>query len=174
MIAARHGSRGRLERDPRGLCAICNTWPLGQTELVTISHAKHLRIEDRNTGGALSNRANTILIVEDDPLLRFALQQSLEEAGYLVFVASDGANAVDQLDVLGSDVDALLTDIRLGDGPDGWYIARYARSIQNALPVIYITGDSQKDWDACGVEHSVLFEKPVFEETLLNELEQLL
>lgn len=55
---------------------------------------------------------------------------------------------------------ALVTDIRLGAGANGWAVAVEARTKLPLLPVVYMTGDSAADWKAFGVPKSVLVQKP--------------
>lgn len=113
-----------------------------------------------------------ILVVEDEPLIRIAIQDWLESSGYRVAIAADAPAAEALIDQLGGSLAALITDIRLGDGKDGWSVARYARTILAKLPVIYMTGDSKADWEDCGVEGSILFEKPILQSQLLRELDK--
>ena len=60
----------------------------------------------------------------------------------------------------GHAIRALITDIRMGEGPDGWEIARRARELNPRLPVIYMSGDSAADWSAQGVPGSIMLQKP--------------
>ena len=47
---------------------------------------------------------------------------------------------------------ALVTDNNLGrDTLDGWEVARHAREIDPAFPVVYMSGDSSDDWGSKGV-----------------------
>jgi DNA-binding NtrC family response regulator len=55
---------------------------------------------------------------------------------------------------------ALVTDIRLGDGNDGWQVARRARELRPLLPVVYMSGDSAVDHASQGVPHSIMVQKP--------------
>ncbi len=83
----------------------------------------------------------TVLIVEDEPLVREVAVAEFMDAGFVVIEAIDGASALAHL---GADaaIDVLFTDIRLPGTLDGWAIARHARSVHPALPVIYATGFS--------------------------------
>lgn len=45
-----------------------------------------------------------------------------------------------------TDFAAVLTDIRLGAGLNGWDVARSARLEHPHMAVIYMTGDSVGDW----------------------------
>jgi two-component system cell cycle sensor histidine kinase/response regulator CckA len=55
----------------------------------------------------------TILLVEDDPIVRRLLVQALTRAGYRIYEAADGREAVEVFDRHGDTVDLLLTDLRM-------------------------------------------------------------
>src|ERR687885_2389154 len=80
----------------------------------------------------------TILVVEDDPLVRDTIVWELQDAGYVVIEATTGEAALARLRE--GRVDLLFTDIRLSTGLDGWSVAEEARSLYPGLPVIYATG----------------------------------
>ena len=80
-----------------------------------------------------------VLIVEDEALVREVAAAEFTDAGFVVIEAGDGASALAHLDPDAA-IDVLFTDIRLPGTLDGWAIARYARSVHQALPVIYVTG----------------------------------
>jgi CheY-like chemotaxis protein len=102
-----------------------------------------------------------IFVVDDDqPVLEF-LQVILEDAGYEVTTASDGAEAMAILEEKIPQFRALITDITLSPGTiTGWDIARRARAMNPALPVVYMTGGNAHEWASKGVPHSVLLTKP--------------
>ena len=56
---------------------------------------------------------------------------------------------------------ALITDVRLGEGPDGWAVARYARKLKPGLPIIYFSGNSAHEWPSEGVPNSLYLQKPL-------------
>ena len=80
----------------------------------------------------------TVLIVEDEELVREIALVELEDAGYRVLEAASGEAALAHLAT--GEVDLLFTDIRLPGALDGWRIARRARDLQPHLPVIYASG----------------------------------
>jgi CheY-like chemotaxis protein len=82
---------------------------------------------------------STVLLVEDEPLLRELMCIELEDAGYRVTEACDGDAALRLLDAE-ERIDLLMTDIRLPGAIDGWAVARHARACRPDLPVIYATG----------------------------------
>ena len=101
-----------------------------------------------------------ILLAEDDYLVADPMVLGLGDAGYEVLHASSGSEAIHLLDKRSADVKALVTDIKLGEGPDGWEVALFARTLVPTLPVIYASGDSADEWAANGVPNSLLLQKP--------------
>lgn len=101
-----------------------------------------------------------LLLVEDEALVLLVAQEALEAGGYTVTVAESGAEALSVLEAQSDQFAGLLTDVQLGEGPDGWEIARHARELQPSLPVVYLTADSAAEWAAQGVPNSVLVQKP--------------
>ncbi len=80
----------------------------------------------------------TVLIVEDEDLVREIAVVEFEEAGYRVIEAPSGEAALAHL--AAERVDVLFTDIRLPGTVDGWGVARRARELNLRLPVIYASG----------------------------------
>ncbi|AWK89387.1 PAS domain-containing sensor histidine kinase [Azospirillum thermophilum] len=80
----------------------------------------------------------TILVVEDEALVRMLLVEALEEQGYTVLQAEDGSAAATVL--AGSRrVDLLATDVGL-PGINGRQLAQMARSLRPELKVLFLTG----------------------------------
>lgn len=82
----------------------------------------------------------SVLLVEDDPLIREFVVEALREAGYHVIHASTGEEALAWCKRHVADV--LVTDIRLPGKVDGWQVAERCREHDPDLPVIYATGFS--------------------------------
>jgi DNA-binding NtrC family response regulator len=101
-----------------------------------------------------------LLLVEDEPLISEMMRSALEDSGYTVLDAENGNQAMDLVDARIHEIAGLVTDIRLGAGPNGWEIARHARHRKPELPIVYMTGDSGADWMAEGVPKSILLQKP--------------
>lgn len=81
------------------------------------------------------------LVVEDEVFIRYALVEYLQDAGYQVFSAGNGAAALAILN-RGQAVDVLVTDIRLGAGIDGWTVADAFRERNANGVVIYVSGNA--------------------------------
>lgn len=99
-----------------------------------------------------------LLLAEDEPLIQMMTQDALEAAGYHVIAVGNGADAERAL--AGRDFAALITDIRLGPGPDGWQLAQRARELYPTLPVVYATANNAAQWPVHGVADSILVQKP--------------
>lgn len=100
-----------------------------------------------------------VLLVENDELLGVLFELALCEAGYLVSRVSSGAEAVAKI-AASPAIDLVITDIGLGEGPDGWQVARRARARSPDLPVIYMTGARADEWLPQHVPLGVLLLKP--------------
>src|ERR1700733_7093714 len=101
-----------------------------------------------------------VLYVEDEPLLRELVALVLEDAGFEVVTAENGVAAFHALDDSGEPFCGMITDINLGQGPDGWGVAKHGRELDHDLPVVYVTGASSHHWQSEGVPHSLLLKKP--------------
>ncbi|WP_084390826.1 response regulator [Novosphingobium capsulatum] len=81
----------------------------------------------------------TVLVVDDEPLVRMLVVTALEDMGHHVLEAEDGAQG---LKILQSDapIDMLVTDVGLPGGMNGRQMVDAARSHRPATPVLFITG----------------------------------
>jgi CheY-like chemotaxis protein len=101
-----------------------------------------------------------LLIADDEPMIVMAVSQALEDGGYQVLDASTGAQASALLTERHQEICGLITDIRFGSEPDGWEVARQARSLNADIPILYMTGDSAHQWAQMGVPRSAVLQKP--------------
>lgn len=115
-----------------------------------------------------------ILVVEDEALLQIVYSEALSEAGFSVTAVRDGRSAMDALEAEPDRFAGVVTDIRLGEGPDGWEVARRARELNSSVAVVYVTGDSAADWPANGVPHSKVLQKPFADAQLVTAVATLL
>lgn len=115
-----------------------------------------------------------LLLVEDEALILMIAQEALEEGGYTVLTAADGNEAMALLDDRHEQILGLVTDIRLGGSPDGWELARHARSLNHHVPVVYATADSASDWPEKGVPKSLVVQKPYAGAQLVTAISTLL
>jgi CheY-like chemotaxis protein len=94
---------------------------------------------------SLAQGTETILLVEDNEMMREASTQMLESLGYQVIAAANGAAG---LDILGQEqihLDLLLTDIVMPGQLDGYQLARHGVRIRPALKVLLTSGFPAKN-----------------------------
>jgi DNA-binding response OmpR family regulator len=84
----------------------------------------------------------TILLLDSEPVMRAALHDALENAGYLVRTAGDLGEALDLL--AETPPDLLITRPYINSMP-GRIAADYLRSKQNGLPVLLVAGFLEDD-----------------------------
>jgi DNA-binding NtrC family response regulator len=101
-----------------------------------------------------------LLLVEDEQLVQLLLEEALTEAGFELVTADDGSTAMAELEADPDRFQGVITDIKLGNGPDGWAIGHRARELSPEIPVVYTSGDSGHLWTANGVPNSLFIQKP--------------
>jgi DNA-binding NtrC family response regulator len=101
-----------------------------------------------------------ILVADDETAIAEIVRDALEDGGFDVRVCASGADALKAIEELSDGLAGVVTDIRIGAGPDGWTIARRARELHGGLAVIYMSGDSAADHTSQGVPDSVMIQKP--------------
>jgi DNA-binding response OmpR family regulator len=111
-----------------------------------------------------SSNGLTVLVVEDDWLVREDIVLGLQQEGWIVLESSTGAGALKALREA-KIVDLLITDIGLADAITGWDVADAFRISRPISPVIYASGNPNND--ARKVAGSVFLSKPVVMSSLL-------
>ena len=81
----------------------------------------------------------TILLVEDEPAVRQLFSHALSRAGYRVYEARNGQEALKLFEQHGESVDLLLTDMRM-PFMGGAELARQLRSRRRTLKLLCISG----------------------------------
>ena len=114
----------------------------------------------------------TILLVEDDQLIQSMVEEALTEGGFEASIFASGEEAVAALNH--KTFRAVVSDIHLSGKMQGWDVARVAREIDPALPIIYLTGKAAEEWSSKGVPNSVLLTKPFAPAQLVTAVSQLL
>jgi two-component system copper resistance phosphate regulon response regulator CusR len=87
-----------------------------------------------------------ILIAEDDPRIAATLEKGLSAQGYTTLLADDGEKA--QSLSLTDSFDLLILDMGL-PGREGFHVLQELRSRGKTLPVLVLTGRSERDVVAC-------------------------
>jgi DNA-binding NtrC family response regulator len=115
----------------------------------------------------------TILIVDDEKLIRMTLRERLQRYGYEVFDAEAGKPALEQLQQQGADL--VLLDYRLPD-LDGIQVLRQVRQIAPDASVIMMTAFSSVDTavEALKLGAFDYLRKPIDNDELLATIERAL
>ncbi|MBU1340301.1 MAG: transporter substrate-binding domain-containing protein [Proteobacteria bacterium] len=82
---------------------------------------------------------STVLLVEDQDLVRKMAEKMIARLGFSVLSASDGTQALELFRQHQDMIRCVITDLTM-PGMDGWEILRILRKIQPALPVILASG----------------------------------
>lgn len=118
---------------------------VGQGTTVTIFLPRHATAEDipataeAELSDFQSENGQTVLVIDDEELVRMLVVDVLEDAGYRTLEAGDGPEG---LKILRSDVriDLLITDVGLPNGMNGRQVADAARELRPELKVMFVTG----------------------------------
>jgi PAS domain S-box-containing protein len=103
-------------------------------------HGDALNDDDDNTSSEpIKGSGETVLVVDDEATIRHLIDEVLDEQGYTVIGAGDGAAGIKVLQS-GARIDLLITDVGLPNGMNGRQVADAARSLRPGLKVLFITG----------------------------------
>lgn len=96
--------------------------------------------EKSGARGLSDGDGHSILVVDDDPLIRDAVRDLLTDHGYDVVLAEDGLDALERLEAM-PPPSLILLDLRM-PRMDGWqFLARHHGSPAGArVPVVLLSG----------------------------------
>ncbi len=115
----------------------------------------------------------TVLVVEDEEMVRDVVRKALEAAGHRVLAARDAAEASALARERGALIDLLLTDVTLPQ-VSGRELAASLRAFQPALKVLFMSGDTHRMPSPAGAADSDFIAKPFKPRTLVDKVERLL
>jgi CheY-like chemotaxis protein len=117
----------------------------------------------------------TILLVEDEPMLREMVREVLEEQGYRVFEASCASEALQQWGRNDAAIDLLLTDMVMPEGMGGLDLATELRQRKPSLKVLFSSGYSPESMSGVFDPNSASFlPKPYAPQKLVKTVRQIL
>jgi len=90
-------------------------------------------------GGDPERGGETILVVEDDPLVRQYVLTQIQSLGYTTLSASNGTEALALIDS-GKHIDLLFTDVIMPGGMNGRELAEQAIKRKPDMKVLYTSG----------------------------------
>ena len=95
-------------------------------------------LEERKAG-ALAPPRRTVLIVDDEPIMRTVVARMLSRLGFAVMEVNNGVEGVEAIRKRAGAVSCVLCDVVM-PGMDGWETLTAMRALAPALPVVMMTG----------------------------------
>jgi CheY-like chemotaxis protein len=116
-----------------------------------------------------------VLVVEDEPTVRYMTSRALKEHGYNVLEASDGPEALRLVEHQNGKLDLIITDVII-PGLDGMELARRAASLRPDVPVLFMSGYTDHDIVRRGLLDSdqPFLQKPFTPDALIRRVADLL
>jgi len=130
---------------------------------------------DLDSTTELKGEGETILIVEDEDLVRSLAATLLKQHGYNILLAGNGQQALRIISEPGQKVDLVLTDIVMPE-MDGIELANRLQSLAPATRILFMSGylDETLDTHAFDQETMSLLKKPFGAEELVRRVKQML
>lgn len=113
----------------------------------------------------------TLLLVEDEPVVRKVAKTMLIRMGFTVFEASDGVEAIEMYRQHKTEINCVVSDMSM-PRMDGWQTLVALRKLEPGLPVILISGYDQAhimEGDQTELPHAIL-SKPYQSTTLRDAI----
>ncbi len=123
-----------------------------------------------DSGEILLGRGETILIADDEELVREAAREVLTKIGYKVKAVTDGKEAVQCMKAFKDDIDLALLDLIMPQ-MGGVAAAGQIRKIRPKLPLLFITGYDMNDSldHKLHMDHADVITKP-FQVSVLSQV----
>lgn len=116
-----------------------------------------------------SDRPLSVLLVEDDAIIRMGTADMLGELGHIVIEAENAEKALSSLDE--NAIDVIITDVGL-PGISGTDFAKQVRAKRPGLPIVFATGGVAGP-EVIGGEKAFLLQKPYSQEEIAAILERI-
>jgi DNA-binding NtrC family response regulator len=115
----------------------------------------------------------TVLVIEDEVLIRLAVCDHLRHAGYRVI---EGSNAEEAQRVFraGQPIEVLFSDVDLGPGMDGFALAKWVRAEYPAVRILLASGVARVGEQTGGLSDGPFFNKPYSYDSLEDHIRRLL
>jgi len=149
----------------------------GTTFKIYLPAAEH-KIGSKSTSAAEAvlpkRQGTTILLVEDDEIMRSLTRKLLREQGYTVVDAADGKTALEWAESHLGEADLLLTDVAM-PGMTGPELAERIASSHPGMKVVFMSGyTGELVGTTAALKHGILLEKPFTRTALLGTLHKTL
>ena len=111
-----------------------------------VHHVEQDKGKARRTAKPQANElwgSGTVLLVEDEPMVRTVAERALTRHGYTVVTATNGEEALEMLARVGDDIVLLITDVVM-PAMDGPTMVREARKSWPKLPILFMSGYAEE------------------------------
>jgi len=120
--------------------------------------------------GVQASDIHTVLVVEDEVLVRLMIAEELRSAGFQVIEASDADEALAVLANI-TDVSVIFSDIRMPGSMDGLELAKKVRADFPKIRIVLASGNLAA---VASVDHDGFFLKPYEADEIINLIKTLL
>jgi CheY-like chemotaxis protein len=118
----------------------------------------------------VTRRPATILVAEDEPMVRSLIARALSEVGHRVLAAENGEQALDLAERHDGTIDLLVSDV-LMPGVDGPELAQRLRAQRSGLRVLFISGyRGDSEWQGKPGQANHFLSKPFTDHLLLEKV----
>jgi signal transduction histidine kinase len=114
------------------------------TALLPLSESSAYAVHSRNEPDLRAHAVGTVLVVDDESLVRDVTARTLQSAGYSVVLASSGEEALDLVTRQNGSLAAIVLDLTM-QGVGGAEVLSRLRAGGNDLPVLLTSGYSDLD-----------------------------
>ena len=122
-----------------------------------------------------SDNFETVLVVEDEDIVRELVCEVLENQGYNILCARDGIEALHMAEEFDGDIHLLVTDVIMPN-MNGHELAAKLSAVRPDMKILYVSGYSDTDIGDHGEldPHSELLQKPFTPQTLARKIRDVL
>ena len=163
----------RGDRSAFGAPGIEPQWTHGDKSGVGNAYAASTAHSDRYNSVASVGNPATILLVDDDEAIRRLIQRILQQEGFHVIEASDGAEALKVASAYAGPVDLLLTDV-IVPKVNGLVLAQLLLHERPGIGVLYMSGYVEESMLLATHPESILLQKPFTPDALIAAVHQIL
>jgi len=115
----------------------------------------------------------TVLVVDDDVLIRMAIAGYLRECGFTVVEAGDAGEAVTVLEAA-DDIDIVFSDVQMPGAMDGFGLARWIRAHKPQVQVILASGVARAADAAADICEESFMQKPYHPQHVADRIRALI
>ena len=122
--------------------------------------------------GNSGNNSVSVLVVEDESLIRMDTASSLEATGFVVYEAANAADAIRCLELHG-EIRLIFTDVNMPGSMDGLALAHYVRGRWPPVKIIVTSGYVKMRDDDLPLG-AIFVAKPYYPKNIAHEMNDLL